>query len=139
MPAAETNAMHLVVTPLIHCPDLEEPPAPLAGPDEEQALDPAIKVPDVPEQPPVSVGQPASAPEQHHEPRQEAATAPTVGPAEASGHEVIELVTAAGAKCFARAAMPAAVAKPMHMVVTLLIHFPDPDESPEPLATPEVE
>ncbi|CAK7307390.1 Zinc metalloprotease ZmpB [Vulpes lagopus] len=139
MPAAETNAMHLVVTPLIHCPDLEEPPAPLAGPDEEQALDPAIKVPEVPEQPPVSVEQPASAPEQHDEPRQEAATAPAVGPAEASGHEVIEPVTAAGTECLVRAEMPAAESEPMHLVVTPLIHCPDVEEPPAPLAAPDEE
>ena len=46
---------------------------------------------------------------------------------------------AAGAECLARAAGPAAESKPMHVVVTLLIHFPDLDESPAPLATPEEE
>ena len=91
--------MHMVVTPLIHCPDLEEPPAPLAAPGEEQAREPAIKAPEVPEQPPVSVGQPASAPEQYHEPRQEDTPAPTAGPADTSGPEVMGPVTAAGAEC----------------------------------------
>ena len=82
---------------------------------------------------------PASGPEQHPEPRQEISAATTMGPAEASGPGVIEPVPAAGAECLARAAMPAAESKPMHIVVTLLIHFPDLDESPVPLATPEEE
>ncbi|CAK7294996.1 hypothetical protein VULLAG_LOCUS4395 [Vulpes lagopus] len=29
MPTAESKSMHVVVTPLIHCANLEEPPAPL--------------------------------------------------------------------------------------------------------------
>ena len=60
-----------------------------------------------------------------------------MGPAEASGPEVIELVMAAGAECLARAAMPAAESKPMHVMVTPLIHCPE--EPPAPLATLEEE
>ncbi|XP_077712629.1 uncharacterized protein LOC144288745 [Canis aureus] len=139
MPVAELKPMYMVVTPLIHCPDLEEPPAPLAALDEEQAPEPTIKVPKVPEQPPVSVEQPASAPEQPHELRQEATPATIVGPNEASGPELIEPVTAARAECLARAEMPAAESEPMHLVVTPLIHCLDVEEPSAPLAALEEE
>ena len=64
MQAAESKPMHVVVKPLTQCPDLEEPPAPLVDLEEEQAPEPAIKLPEVPEQPPASVEPPASALEQ---------------------------------------------------------------------------
>ncbi|CAD7680354.1 unnamed protein product [Nyctereutes procyonoides] len=100
MPAAESKPMHVMVTPRIHCPHLEEPPAPLATLEEDHALAPVFEVPDMLKQPPASVEQPDSAPEQHPESSRgslggsEATTATTVGPAEASGPEVIELVMA---------------------------------------------
>lgn len=79
--------------------------------------------------------QPASAPEQHHEPRQQPTPAPKVGADEASGPEVIELGGTVGAECLARAQMPAAESKPMHEVVTPLIHSPDKEDPPAILAT----
>ena len=127
--------MHMVVTPLIHCPDLEEPPAPLAAPAKEQALETSIKVPEVPEQPPVSVGQPTSATEQHPEPTQEPARATTVGLAEASGPDLFQPDMATGAECFARVKMPAAESKAMHEVITPLIQSPDKVNPPAILAT----
>ena len=45
MPPAESKQIHVVVTQLLHCPDLGESRAPLATPEEEQDLEPAIKVP----------------------------------------------------------------------------------------------
>ncbi|CAK7295451.1 hypothetical protein VULLAG_LOCUS4733 [Vulpes lagopus] len=90
MPAAECKPMHVVVTLLIHCPDLEEPSAPLDAPEEDQALGPAIQVQEVLEQSPDSVEQPASATEQHPEPPQEPTQALTSGPAAAHGPELFE-------------------------------------------------
>ncbi|CAK7294824.1 hypothetical protein VULLAG_LOCUS4305 [Vulpes lagopus] len=66
MPAAESKPMHVMVTPLIHCPHLEEPPAPLATLEEELAPVPTIKVTDIPRESPASVQPPASIPEQDH-------------------------------------------------------------------------
>ncbi|XP_038540506.1 fibrous sheath CABYR-binding protein-like isoform X1 [Canis lupus familiaris] len=139
MPAAELKPMHMVGTPLIHCPNLEEPPAPLAALDEEQSPEAAIKVPEELEQPPVSVQQPASAPEQHHEPCQEPAPATTTGPDEPSGPEMIELVTAAEAECLAGAEMAPADSKPLQVLVTPVIHCPDLEEPPAPVAPPKGE
>ncbi|CAD7680634.1 unnamed protein product [Nyctereutes procyonoides] len=96
MPATETKTRYMVVRPLNHCPDLEEPPAPLSTSQEEHAQACATKVTEVPEQPPVS--EPASAPEEHPEPPQEPAPAPTFGPAAPSWPEVMEPVVAAGAE-----------------------------------------
>ncbi|XP_077705595.1 uncharacterized protein LOC144284649 [Canis aureus] len=136
LPAAESEPMHVVVTPLIHCPDLEEPLAPLATLEDEHAPAPITEVPDMPKQPPASVEQPALAPEQHHESRQEPSPATTMGTGEHSGPEVIEPVMAAGAECLARAEMPAAESKPMHLAARTLIHCPDVEEPPAPLAAP---
>ncbi|XP_038445222.1 translation initiation factor IF-2-like isoform X1 [Canis lupus familiaris] len=122
MQAAESKPMHVVVKPLTQCPDLEEPPAPLADLDEEQAPEPAIKLLEVPEQPPVSVEQVASAPEQYPEPPQEPGAAPTSGPAEASEPEVIEPVLAAGVECLRGGEMAPADSKPLQVLVTPLIH-----------------
>ncbi|XP_072633791.1 uncharacterized protein [Canis lupus baileyi] len=53
-PAGEVKPLQIVVTALVHCSALEEPPAPTATPEEEQAPAPAIGVPRVPEPPPAS-------------------------------------------------------------------------------------
>ncbi|XP_022259646.1 nischarin-like isoform X3 [Canis lupus familiaris] len=139
MPAAESKPMHIVVTLLIHFPDLDESPVPLATPEEQEAPLPAMEVPDINIQPLASGEQRPSVPKQHPEPCQETTPAPKVGPDEASGPEVVEQVTAAGAECLAQAEMPAAECKPMHVVVTPLIHCPDLEEPPVPLDAPEEE
>ena len=64
-------------------------------------------------------------PEQHLEPHQEPTPGPTVGPTALSGPDVIEAVPAIGAEGLARAEMPAAESKPLHMVVTALIPCSD--------------
>ena len=132
MPAAESKPMHEVVTPLIHSPDKEDPPAILATHTLDHIPAHAIRIRHMPERPPGSVGQLASAPVQYPEPPQQPAPAPTSGPAKASGPEVIELVTA-------RTEMPAAETKPMHLVVTPLIHCSDMQELLVPAATREEE
>ncbi|KAM8933259.1 ral guanine nucleotide dissociation stimulator-like [Lycaon pictus] len=53
-PTGEAKPLQIVVTALVHCSALEEPPAPAATPEEEQAPAPAIGVPRVPEPPPAS-------------------------------------------------------------------------------------
>ncbi|CAK7295877.1 Ral guanine nucleotide dissociation stimulator [Vulpes lagopus] len=62
-PVGEAKPLQIVVTALVHCSALEEPPAPAATPDEEQAPVPAIGVLRVPEPPPAAE-QLASTPEQ---------------------------------------------------------------------------
>ena len=133
MPGAELKPVHMVGTPLIHCPELEEPLAPLAAPDEEQSPEPAVKVPEELEQPPVLVQQPASAPEQNHEPRQEPAPATTMGPDEPSGPEM------PGPECLAGAEMAPADSKPLQVLVTPVIHCPELEEPPAPVAPPKGE
>ncbi|XP_038307509.1 uncharacterized protein LOC119869163 [Canis lupus familiaris] len=54
VPAGEAKPLQIVVTALVHCSALEEPPAPAATPEEEQNPAPAIGVPRVPEPPPAS-------------------------------------------------------------------------------------
>ncbi|CAD7681098.1 unnamed protein product [Nyctereutes procyonoides] len=81
----------------------------------------------------------ASAREQHPEPPQEPAPAPTVGPAAPSGPEVIEQVLAAGAEGLARTEIPAAELKPLQIVVTALFYCSTLEEPPAPSATPEEE
>ena len=54
VPAGEAKPLQIVVTALVHCSALEEPPAPAATPEEEQAPAPAIGVPRVPGPPPAS-------------------------------------------------------------------------------------
>ena len=122
---------------LIHCHDLEEPPGPLATQEEKLTLVPAIEVPDMPEQSPASVEQPDLVPEQYPEPPQEPGTAPTSGSAEASEPEVIEPVLAAGVECLRGAEMAPADSKPLQVLVTPLIHCPNPEEPPAPLAPPK--
>ncbi|XP_072639850.1 CMT1A duplicated region transcript 15 protein-like protein [Canis lupus baileyi] len=56
-----------------------------------------------------------------------------------AGSEVIKTDTAAGVECLPRAKMPGVESKPMHMVVTPLIHCPNVEEPPEPLANLEKE
>ena len=63
MPAAYSKKRYMVVRPLNHCPELEEPPAPVGALEDEQATAPAIELTEVLEQPPHSVEQLASAPE----------------------------------------------------------------------------
>ena len=81
------------------------------------------------------LGATASTPEQHPEPPKQPAQAPTVGPAEASGPDLFEPGMAVGAECLARVKMPATESKSMHIVVTPLIHYPNLEEPPAPLAT----
>ncbi|CAD7679786.1 unnamed protein product [Nyctereutes procyonoides] len=88
-PAGEAKPLQIVVTALVHCSALEEPPAPLGALEEEQAPAPALEVVDVPEPPPNSMEQPASGPENPLEPPEEPAPAPNVEPGEGSGSEVI--------------------------------------------------
>ncbi|CAD7693229.1 unnamed protein product [Nyctereutes procyonoides] len=64
IPAAESKPLQIVVIALFHCSTLEEPPAPSATPEEDHHL---------------SLEQLASTPEQHPEPPQEPAPAPTAG------------------------------------------------------------
>ena len=52
MPAAESKSIHVVVTPLIHSPDLEEPPATLATLKVDHILAHAMVFPNMLEQPP---------------------------------------------------------------------------------------
>ena len=59
MPAAEYNPRYVVVRPLNHCPDLEEPPEPMGALEAVLSPPPAIELLDVLEQPPHSVEQPA--------------------------------------------------------------------------------
>ena len=54
VPAGEAKPLQIVVTALDHGCALDEPRAPAATPEEEQALAPAIGVPRVPEPPPAS-------------------------------------------------------------------------------------
>ncbi|CAK7295854.1 hypothetical protein VULLAG_LOCUS5016 [Vulpes lagopus] len=60
----EAKPLQIVVTALVHCSALEEPPAPLGALEEEQEPLPALEVEDVPEQPPNLMEQLASGPEQ---------------------------------------------------------------------------
>ncbi|CAK7295991.1 Ral guanine nucleotide dissociation stimulator [Vulpes lagopus] len=62
-PVGEAKPLQIVVTALVHCSALEEPPAPAATQEEEQAPVPAIGVLMVPEPPPAAE-QLASTPEQ---------------------------------------------------------------------------
>ena len=55
VPAGEAKPLQIVVTALDHGCALDEPRAPAATPEEEQALAPAIGVPRVPE-PPIASG-----------------------------------------------------------------------------------
>ncbi|XP_058538065.1 ral guanine nucleotide dissociation stimulator-like [Neofelis nebulosa] len=57
--------VQVVVPALIHCQELEEPPAPLVDPQPEQPPAPAGGVMEGLEQPPATAEQQASAPEQH--------------------------------------------------------------------------
>ena len=88
-PAAETKPMHVVVTPLTHCSDMQELPVPVATLEEEHAQVHAIGFPHMPEQPPASVERTTLATELHPEPNQEPATETTVRPAEASGDGIL--------------------------------------------------
>ena len=60
MPAAEFKPRYVVVRPLNHSTELEEPPAPFGALEAEQAPPWAIELIDVLEQPPHSVEQLAS-------------------------------------------------------------------------------
>ncbi|CAD7666358.1 unnamed protein product [Nyctereutes procyonoides] len=55
VPAGEAKPLQIVVTALVHRSTLDEPPAPAATREEEQAPAPAIGVPRVP-QPPLASG-----------------------------------------------------------------------------------
>ncbi|CAD7679800.1 unnamed protein product [Nyctereutes procyonoides] len=78
-PAGEAKPLQIVVTALVHCSALEEPPAPLGALEEEQAPPPALEIVNVPEQPPNLMEQPALGPEQPREPPWEPAPAPAEG------------------------------------------------------------
>ena len=62
MPAAESKTRYMVIRPLNHCLDLDEPPGPSATLQGKLAQVSALKVSDVREQPLVSVQQPTSPP-----------------------------------------------------------------------------
>ena len=61
MPAAESKPLQVLVTPLIYCPDLEEPLHPWPLQKVEQAPVPALEFVEGPVQSPALVEQPASA------------------------------------------------------------------------------
>ena len=61
---ALSGPVQLVVRALIHREDVQEPPAPQAAPEPKQAAPPVIGVAEGRRQPPLSVEQPASSPEQ---------------------------------------------------------------------------
>ncbi|XP_048951092.1 ral guanine nucleotide dissociation stimulator-like [Canis lupus dingo] len=81
----------------------------------------------------------SSDPEKHHEPPQERARAPTLGPAPPSGSQGMELVLADAAEGSAQALMPAAAYKVRHVMVRPLHPCPDPEEPPAPLGALEAE
>eukprot|EP00071_Canis_lupus_P023540 XP_013974732.1 uncharacterized protein LOC106559729 [Canis lupus familiaris] len=137
MLAAESKPMHEAVTPLIQHPDKEDLPVTLATLEVDQVLAHAIRFPHMLQQPPISGEQLASAPEQDPKPPQEPAPAPTMGPAEASGPEVIEPVKAAGVECLPGAEMAPVELKPLQVLVTPLIHCPQLEVLPAPLAPPK--
>ena len=64
MSPAMSGPVQLVVRALIHREDVQEPPAPQAAPEPKQAAAPVIGVAEGRRQPPLSVEQPASSPEQ---------------------------------------------------------------------------
>ena len=64
MSPAMSGPVQLVVRALIHREDVQEPPAPQAAPEPKQAAPPVIGVAEGRRQPPLSVEQPASSPEQ---------------------------------------------------------------------------
>ena len=64
MSPAVSGLVQLVVRALIHREDMQEPPAPLAAPEPKQATAPVIGVAEGHHQSPLTVEQPASAPEQ---------------------------------------------------------------------------
>ena len=63
MPGAEFKPRYLVVRHLIHCADLEEPPAHLGALEAKQAPQTAIELIEVLEKPPHAVDPSASDPE----------------------------------------------------------------------------
>ena len=64
MSPAVSAPVQLVVRALVHREDVQEPPAPQAAPEPEQAAAALIGVAEGRRQPPLSAEQPASAPEQ---------------------------------------------------------------------------
>ena len=64
MPLAMSDPAQDIHRALTPCQQLQEPPAPQAAPEPDQAAAPVIGVAEGHRQPPLSVGQPASAPEQ---------------------------------------------------------------------------
>ncbi|CAD7670540.1 unnamed protein product [Nyctereutes procyonoides] len=133
-PAGEAKPLQIVVTALVHCSALEEPPAPLGALEEEQAPAPALEVVDVPEPPPNSMEQPASGPENPLEPPEEPAPAPNVEPGEGSGSEVI---LDSGDEDLVKAEMLAPEVKVVHELVEPMVPCPNEEEPPAPAATPE--
>ena len=84
------------------------------------------------------LGATAPAPQQDPEPQQELAPATTVVPSAASEPKLAEPITAAGGQQSERAVIPLAMAGPVQVVVTALIHSPELEEPPETLPVPEV-
>ncbi|CAD7680739.1 unnamed protein product [Nyctereutes procyonoides] len=134
VPAGEAKPLQIVVTALVHCSALEEPPAPLGALEEEQAPAPALEVVDVPEPPRISMEQPASGPENPLEPPEEPAPAPNVEPGEGSGSEVI---LDSGDEDLLKAEMLAPEVKVVHELVEPMVPCPNEEEPPAPAATPE--
>ncbi|XP_072633795.1 uncharacterized protein [Canis lupus baileyi] len=79
VPTGEAKPLEIVVTALVHCSALEEPPESLGALEEEQAPPPALEVVDVPEPPPNLMEQLDLGPEQPCELPREPAPASAEG------------------------------------------------------------
>ncbi|XP_044912832.1 protein app1-like [Felis catus] len=108
---AASLPVQVLVAALIHCQELEEPPAPLVDPEPEQPPSPAVGVMEGLEQPPAAASQPKLAEDTTHPGAQqleEAVTLPTASPQ-------------------------------VRVVVPVLIHCQELEEPHVPLEDPEVE
>ncbi|KAM8932820.1 uncharacterized protein AAEQ78_019365 [Lycaon pictus] len=102
-PAGEAKPLQIVVTALVHCSALQEPPVPLGDLEEEQAPPPALEVMAMPEPPPNSMEQPASGPRKPLEPPEKPTPPLTVEPGEDSGSEgmwLLEMRTWSRQRCW---------------------------------------
>ncbi|XP_077704760.1 uncharacterized protein LOC144284279 isoform X1 [Canis aureus] len=133
-PAGEVKPLQIVVTALVHCSALQEPPVPLGDLEEEQAPPPALEVVAMPEPPPNSLEQPASGPRKPLEPPEKPTPPLTVEPGEDSGSEGI---VAAGDEDLVKAEMLVPEVKVVHVLVEPMVPCSDEEEPPAPVATPE--
>ncbi|XP_038546215.1 ral guanine nucleotide dissociation stimulator-like isoform X1 [Canis lupus familiaris] len=133
-PAGEAKPLQIVVTALVHCSALQEPPVPLGDLEEEQAPPPALEVVAMPEPPPNSMEQPASGPRKPLEPPEKPTPPLTVEPGEDSGSEGI---VAAGDEDLVKAEMLVPEVKVVHVLVEPMVPCSDEEEPPAPVATPE--